>query len=58
MPNRIARGIGESFEYEADPRQDERRIEEPKLEGSSSTATLGLKHLASQIENDQALADD
>ena len=53
--NRAIRWTEEGLEYEADPRQAERLLEETGLEGANATATPGVKFMAAQYENDEEL---
>ena len=53
--NRVIRWTSSGVEYEADPRQAERLLEECGLEGANSVATPGVKLLAAQHENDEEL---
>lgn len=53
--NRIVRWTPEGLEYEADPRQCEKLLEETELEGANSVATPGVKTLAVQVESDTPL---
>ena len=56
--NRILRYTPEGFEYEADPRQCERLLEEMQLDGNCNrAATPGVKPLAHQLESDTPLDD-
>ena len=57
--NRILRYTPQGFEYEADPRQRERLLEELQLDGAcNSAATPGVKPLAHQLEADVPVAED
>ena len=54
--NRIVRWTPGGLEYEADPRQCEKLLEETQLdEGCKATATPGIKALAAQVESDSPL---
>ena len=53
--NRIIRWTDEGLEYEADPRQSEKLIEQLGLSGANSTATPGLKVTAEQIASEEPL---
>ena len=55
--NRIIRWTPEGVEYEADPRQVERLLEETGLEGANSVATPGVKMLAQQYADDEHLPE-
>ena len=46
------------MEYEADPRQIEKLIEELELEGANSCVTPGLKQLPEQIADDKPLTPE
>ena len=56
--NRIIRWRPVGLEYEADPRQIEKLIEELELDGANSCVTPGLKQLPDQIDNDQPLGPE
>ena len=56
--NRIIRWCPDGLEYEADPRQIEKLIEELELEGANSCVTPGLKQLPEQIASDQPLTPE
>ena len=55
--NRVIRWTDDGLEYEADPRQAEKLVEELELDGDGvkSTATPGIKALPTQIAEDQVL---
>ena len=55
--NRVIRWTGAGLEYEADPRQAEKLIEELELEGDGvkATVTPGIKALPTQIAEDKPL---
>ena len=55
--NRIVRWTSRGLEYEADPRQAERLIEDAKLEGANKVTTPGVKPLVHQLEAEQPLSD-
>ena len=48
--NRVVRWTQRGLEYEADPRQAERLVDDLQLEGANSVTTPGVKPLAHQIE--------
>ena len=56
--NRVIRWTATGIEYEADPRQVERMLEENSLEGANSVATPGIKLLATQIADDNELPEN
>ena len=57
--NRVLRYTPEGFEYEADPRQAEKLLEELKLDGNcNGAATPGLKPLIEQLTKDESLPTD
>ena len=53
--NRVVRWTDVGLEYEADPRQAERLIQELGLEGCRSVATPATKASAEQVHQDEAL---
>ena len=53
--NRIIRWCPDGLEYECDPRQIEKLIEELDLEGANSCVSPGLKQLPEQIAEDKPL---
>ena len=53
--NRIIRWCPNGLEYECDPRQIEKLIEELDLEGANSCVSPGLKQLPEQIAEDKPL---
>ena len=53
--NRIVRWTPDGIEYEADPRQAEKLLEETDLGGANSVATPGIKALAAQVLGDKPL---
>ena len=56
--NRIIRWTPDGIEYEADPRQVERLLEETGLEGANPVSTPGVKLLAQQYVDDKDLPDN
>ena len=54
----MIRWTATGIEYEADPRQVERMLEENRLEGANSVATPGIKLLATQIADDNELPEN
>ena len=56
--NQIIRWGADGIEYEADPRQAEKLIEEMGLEGANPVVTPGVKALPAKIEDDKALNED
>ena len=55
--NRIVRWADQGIEYEADPRQVEKLLQEIELEGANGAATPGQKILAHQIESETELGE-
>ena len=56
--NRIVRWTSKGLEYEADPRQGERLLEDLELTGDVKAApTPGVKPLQHQIDTDKSMAD-
>ena len=55
--NRIVRWTSTGIEYEADPRQVEKLLQEIELEGANGAATPGRKVLAHQIETETELSE-
>ena len=53
--NRVIRWCDDGLEYEADPRQVEKLVQELELEGAKSCVTPGVKPLAEQFEEDKLL---
>ena len=53
--NRVVRWTTEGLEYEADPRQAEKLIQECGLRDANTMATLGLRASFEETENDQPL---
>ena len=53
--NRVVRWTPGGLEYEADPRQCEKLLEETELEGANSVATAGVKSLGVQVAEDKPL---
>ena len=56
--HRIIRWCSDGLEYEADPRQIEKLIEELDLDGANSCVTPGLKQLPEQIAADTQLGPE
>ena len=50
--NRVVRWTPQGLEYEADPRQGEKLLEQTGLEGANAVGTPGLKPLPQQILDD------
>ncbi len=53
--NRVVRWTEQGIEYEADPRQTERLIQQMGLSGANPTATPGLKLPFDQLKNEEDL---
>ena len=53
--NRVIRWCDDGLEYEADPRQVEKLVEELELVGCNSCVTPGLKPLPEQLADDKPL---
>ena len=53
--NRVIRWTDSGLEYEADPRQAEKLLEEMGLEGTNTVATPGIKALPEQVAADKPL---
>ena len=53
--NRVIRWCDFGLEYEADPRQVEKLVQELELEGAKSCVTPGVKPLPEQFESDKPL---
>ena len=56
--NRVIRWCADGLEYEADPRQVEKLVEELDLDGANSCVTPGVKALPEQHAEDKLLAPD
>ena len=56
--NRVIRWCSDGLEYEADPRQVEKLVEQLELEGAKSCVTPGIKALPEQHESDKPLSPD
>ena len=55
--NRVVRWTAAGLEYEADPRQVERLLEQTGLEGANSVSTPGVKPLPEQLAADKLLPE-
>ena len=55
--NRVVRWTSTGLEYEADPRQAERLIDDLELDGANGVTTPGVKPLVHQLESEQPLSD-
>ena len=55
--NRIVRWTPKGIDYEADPRQVEKLLQEMELEGANGAATPGQKVLSHQIESETELCE-
>ena len=55
--NRVVRWTSRGLEYEADPRQAERLVEDLQLDGANTVTTPGVKPLAHQIEAEESLPE-
>ena len=56
--NRIVRWTDAGIEYEADPRQAEKLIQELGLEGCRQVAIPGVKHSAEQHNADKLIEEE
>ena len=55
--NRIVRWTSSGLEYEADPRQSEKLVQELGLEGCRSVATPAVKVSAEQVHSDELIEE-
>ncbi len=56
--NRVVRWTEEGLEYEADPRQAEQLVKDPRLEGAKGVGTPGVKLNKEQVLSDKVLGRD
>ena len=54
--NRVVRWTSQGLEYEADPKQAEKRIRDTELRGANAVTTPGVKSLAHQFEQEEPLS--
>ncbi len=56
--NRVVHWTPEGLQYEADPRQVERLVQDAGLVGAKAVVTPGAKQTSAEVEADEKLRDD